>query len=94
MCGNRVCNVCAVPADESQEGYDEQNYRVGKCPNGACEQMKDKIKEKDMVTQSIKRKGKIFGSFLRSSLENYMSNNTTQHETTRHNTRQHEYNTT
>ena len=56
--------------------------------------MKDKIKEKDMVTQSIKRKGKIFGSFLRSSLENYTSNNTTQHETTRHNTRQHEYNTT
>ena len=32
--------------------------------NGACEQMKDKIKEKDVVTQSIKRKGKIFGSFL------------------------------
>ena len=32
-------------------------------PNGACEQMKDKIKGKDVVTQSIKRKGKIFGSF-------------------------------
>ena len=31
---------------------------------------------------------------LRSSLENYTSNNTTQHESTRHNTRQHEYNTT
>ena len=38
--------------------------------------------------------------FLISSLENYTSNNTTQHETTRdntsttwHNTRQHEYNT-
>ena len=40
------------------------NYQVGKCPNGACEQLKDKIKEKDVVLQSIKRKGKIFGSFL------------------------------
>ena len=64
MCGNRVCNVCAVPVDESQEGYGEQSYQVGKCLAGACEQMKDKIKEKDVVTQSIKRKGRIFGSFL------------------------------
>ena len=64
MCGNRVCNVRAVPVDESQEGYDEQNYQVRKCLDGACEQMKDKIKEKDVVTQSIKQKGKIFGSFL------------------------------
>ena len=63
LCGNRVCNVCAVPVDESQEGYDKQYYQIGRCPNGACEQMKDKIKEKDVVTQSIKRKGKIFGSF-------------------------------
>ena len=62
--GNRVCNVCAVLVDEFQEGYDEQNYQAGKCPNGACEQMKVRIKEKDMVTKSIKRKGKIFGSFL------------------------------
>ena len=31
LCGNRVCNVCAVRVDESQEGYDEQNYQVGKC---------------------------------------------------------------
>ena len=59
MCGNRVSNVCAVPVDESQKGYDEQNYQVG-----ACEQMKDKIKEKDVVAQSIKQKGKTFGSFL------------------------------
>ena len=61
FCGcYRVCNVCAVPVYESQEGYDEQNYQVGKCPNGACEQMKDQIKEKDVVTQSIKQKGKMF----------------------------------
>ena len=60
MCGNRVCNVCAVPVDESQEGYDKQYYQIGRCPNGACEQMKDKIKEKDVVTQSIKQKGNIW----------------------------------
>ena len=64
LCGNHFYNVCTVPADESHEGYDEQRYYFGKCPNGACERFKDKIKEKDMVTQSIKRKGKTFGSFL------------------------------
>ena len=37
--------------------------QVGKSSNGGCEQLKAKIKEKDVVTQSIKRKGKIFGSF-------------------------------
>ena len=37
-----------------KEGYDEQNYKVGKCPNGTCEQLKDKIKEKDVVMQSIR----------------------------------------
>ena len=63
LCGNRVCNVCAVTVDESQEGYGEHNCHLWKCPNGACEQLKDEIKEKDVVTQSIKRKGKIFGSF-------------------------------
>ena len=62
--GNRICNVCEAPVAESQERYGKQNYKVGKCPNGACEQMKDKIKEKDVVAQSIKQKGKIFGSFL------------------------------
>ena len=64
MFGNRVCNVCAVPVDESQEGYEKQNYQVGKCPNGACELLKNKIKEKAVVTQSIKQKGEIFGRFL------------------------------
>ena len=68
---NRVCNVCAVPVDEAQEGYDEQNYYIGKCPNGACEQLKDKIKEKDVVTQSIKLKGKIFGSFARHGMSEF-----------------------
>ena len=46
MCGKRVCNVCAVPVDKFQEGYDEQNYQVGKCPNGACEQWKIRLKRK------------------------------------------------
>ena len=46
LCGNRVCNVCAVPVDESQEGYDKQNYQVRKCLDGACEQMKIRLKGK------------------------------------------------
>ena len=62
--GNRVCNVCAVPVDESQDGYDEQNYQFGKCTNDTCEQLKVKIKEKDVITQSIQQKGDMFGSFL------------------------------
>ena len=64
LCGNRVCSVRAVPVEESQEGCDEQNYQIGKCLKVACEESKDKIKEKVVVTQSIKRKGKIFRSFL------------------------------
>ena len=64
LCRNPVGNVCAVLLDKSQEGYNEQNYHIGKCPNGACEQIKDKIKEKDVVQQSINQKGKTFGSFL------------------------------
>ena len=64
FCENRVCNASAVSVDESQERYGEQNYQVEKCPNGACEHLKDTIKVKDVVTQNIKRNGKIFGSLL------------------------------
>ena len=56
--GNRVCDVCVVLVDESQEGYDEQNHQAGKCPNGACEQMK--VKEKDMVTREKVRYSEAF----------------------------------
>ena len=42
LCGNHFYNVCTVPADESHEGYHEQRYYFGKCPNGACERFKDK----------------------------------------------------
>ena len=63
-----VCNICAVPVDKSQERYDENSYQVGKCPYGAFEQLKDKVKcdrcTLHVVMQSIRRKGKIFGSFL------------------------------
>ena len=31
LCGNRICNACAVAVDGSQEGYDKQNYKAGKC---------------------------------------------------------------
>ena len=61
----KPCLQCfAVPVDESQVEYGEQNYQFGKCPNGACERLKDKIKEKDVVTQSSKGKGTIFGYLL------------------------------
>ena len=45
LCRNRVCNVCAVLVDKSQEEYDEQNYQVRKCPNDACER-KIRLKRK------------------------------------------------
>ena len=69
LCGNCVCNVCAVPVDESQEGYDEQNYQLGNVLILLMNErqdylVKDKIKEKDVVTQCIKRRGRIFESFL------------------------------
>ena len=35
-CYSAVCNVCADPATENDAGYDESNYRVGKCPGGKC----------------------------------------------------------
>ena len=38
-CGNPVCNVCAEAVHENEEGYDEPNYRVGKCPGNTCKIM-------------------------------------------------------
>ena len=58
LCGNCVCNVCAVPVDESQEGYDEQNCYVlaigtkkRKIGNDTTnQQLKDILKVKYMKT--------------------------------------------
>ena len=36
LCPNAVCNVCAKPVAEDEVGYDEKNYRVGKCLRGEC----------------------------------------------------------
>ena len=32
-CGNTVCNICSEVVNDEDEGYDEMNYRVGKCPH-------------------------------------------------------------
>ena len=34
LCSNAICNVCAESAMYNEEGYDEDNHRVGKCPRG------------------------------------------------------------
>ena len=41
LCETCVCNACAVPVDEAGKGYDEGNYRVGKCPRGECSNVDD-----------------------------------------------------
>ena len=40
ICGNTVCNICSKVVNDEDEGYDEMNYRVGKCPRNMC-----KVKE-------------------------------------------------
>ena len=35
-CFNPICNACAETAKSDEKGYDEGNYRVGKCPRGEC----------------------------------------------------------
>ena len=41
LCETYVCNACAVPVDEAEKGYDEGNYRVGKCPREECSNVDD-----------------------------------------------------
>ena len=41
LCANRVCNVCAEPVNADGIGYDEENYRVEKCPGGGCKKKED-----------------------------------------------------
>ena len=35
-CTNMVCVVCGDEVNENDEGYDEENHQVVKCPNGNC----------------------------------------------------------
>ena len=35
-CYSTICTVCADVATEMEDGYDESNYRVGRCPGGKC----------------------------------------------------------
>ena len=36
QCSNIVCVVCAEKVKEDCVGYDEESYRVGKCPQDKC----------------------------------------------------------
>ena len=38
QCSNIVCVVCAEKVKEDCVGYDEESYRVGKCPQDKCAQ--------------------------------------------------------
>ena len=63
LCRNPVGNVCAVLLDESQEGYDEQNYHIGKCPNGAVNKSKIRLKRKMWYNKVLSKKGKHLEAF-------------------------------
>ena len=43
LCDKTICNPCADIAAENEPDYDDDNYRVGKCPNSEC-QKKIKVK--------------------------------------------------
>ena len=53
VCGNHVCNVCSEPVDINEKGYDEGNYRVGKCPRGACINTDSELST--VVEENVKR---------------------------------------
>ena len=40
MCGQAACTVCAAN-NEDAPGYNEEIYRIGKCPKGQCNIEKD-----------------------------------------------------
>ena len=39
LCSNAIRNVCAESAMYNEEGYDEDNYRVGKCSRSKCKKI-------------------------------------------------------
>ena len=40
-CNLPLCNKCAIASNEMVEGYDEENKRVGKCPDCDTDFAKD-----------------------------------------------------
>ena len=36
LCSESICTVCADPCEEDENGYDEESYHVGKCPDEQC----------------------------------------------------------
>ena len=57
FCLKKVCNVCAEGVDPEKEGYDEENYRIGQCPESEC-QKSDKQKKFENFFKPKTRKRK------------------------------------
>ena len=60
LCANRVCNVCAEPVNADGIGYDEENYREGKCPGG---QAGYKARKKRVGSTSTGKRVNLFTYF-------------------------------
>ena len=63
LCSNAICNVCAESAMYNEEGYDEDNYRVGKCPRGKCKKI-DNVSDAPVAVKNnaVKLIGNVGGN--------------------------------
>ena len=61
LCGSGLCNVCSESVDETEDGYDEESYRVGKCPRGACKVGDNDLVESTTIVNSDGRGGEDDG---------------------------------
>ena len=52
LCDNKICNVCAESATNDEVGYDEENYRVGKCPSSKCRSEKS-VKLTEIIENKV-----------------------------------------
>ena len=63
MRSNAICNVCAENALYNEEGYDEDNYRVGKFPRGKCKKI-DNVSDAPVAVKNnaVKLIGNVGGN--------------------------------
>ena len=63
LCSNAIYNVCAESAMYNEEGYDEDNYRVGNCPHGKCKNI-DNVSDAPVAIKnnSVKLIGNVGGN--------------------------------
>lgn len=62
-CGDRVCVVCSE-SSEGEIGYNEENHRVGKCPQGKCNRSGSSNNDNEKTTNNKKRKPSSILSFF------------------------------